>query len=171
MTQPTAELSPCGLYRYRLSRPLPATLAPTGPAVFVMLNPSTADATQDDPTVRRCRGFAERMGATELVIVNLYAYRTLSPRALEAARAAGVDVVGPANDETIAAAARFAVSAGGTVVAAWGAHPLAELRAGHVADLLTAHGATMLALEVTATGAPRHPLYLRADLEPTPWPR
>jgi hypothetical protein len=73
----SAVLSPDGVYRYRLDRVWGA-----GPRVlFVMLNPSTADATQDDPTLRRCLGFARDWGYGSLTVANLYAYRARGPQA------------------------------------------------------------------------------------------
>src|SRR5689334_20041621 len=71
----SAVLSPCGLYRYRLTRRWG-----DGPALlFVMLNPSTADATEDDPTIRRCTGFAKREGMPAIEVVNLFAWRATDP--------------------------------------------------------------------------------------------
>lgn len=76
-----AELSPCGTYRYTLTR----QFRPNAPApmVFVMLNPSTADASQDDPTIRRCLGFADREGYGAILVVNLYALRAWGAGARE----------------------------------------------------------------------------------------
>lgn len=75
-TEQSATISECGRYRYRLTRRFA-----DGPcATFVMLNPSTADETIDDPTIRRCRNFAIREGCGGLVVVNLFAYRATDPR-------------------------------------------------------------------------------------------
>jgi len=74
-----AELSPCGQYRYVLWRD---TGTGEGSVVFIMLNPSTADATTDDPTIRRCLGFARHWGYRTLVVVNLFALRATNPRML-----------------------------------------------------------------------------------------
>jgi hypothetical protein len=104
-----AELSPCRRYRYRLWRRWS-----DGPVVnFVMLNPSTADAEQDDPTVRRCVGFAKSWGAGGLVVTNLYALRSTDPKALWTAD----DPVGPENAFHLGSGALGA----DTVVCAWGA--------------------------------------------------
>lgn len=169
----TAVVSPCGTYRYHLRRECRTPLdGSTGKAmVFVMLNPSTADATQDDPTVRRCRGFAEREGCASFEIVNLYAYRTPSPKALFDAMAAGVDVHGGHNRRYLIAAIRQA----DVLVAAWGAHArpadVAEFvglveseRAGGYYGLLP-----VWCLGLTRAGQPRHPLMLRADSPLEPW--
>jgi hypothetical protein len=111
-----ATVSDDGLYRYDLGRRWA-----DGPLLgFVMLNPSTGDAEVDDPTLRRCIGFAQREGLAGIVVRNLYAFRSPSPKDLKAADKAGVDIVGPENDRWLRdlAAARFEVR---TVVAAWGA--------------------------------------------------
>src|SRR5690606_18576726 len=94
----TARFSPCGQYRYLLTRPIPAPFwkPDAGEAVFVMLNPSTADASEDDPTIRRCIGFAKEWGCTGLTVANLYALRSTDPKGLWKHR----DPVGPENDAT-----------------------------------------------------------------------
>ncbi len=107
-----AIVSACGRYRYSLTR----VWNPALPRIyFVMLNPSTADATQDDPTIRKCRGFASRAGAGSLKVVNLYALRSTDPNALLAA--AWEDRIGPENDWHM----RGAMNRAGRVVFAWGA--------------------------------------------------
>lgn len=144
-----AIISACGLYRYRLSR-----YWSTGKtAVFVMLNPSTADATQDDPTIRRCIGFARREGCGGLVVVNLFAFRATSPDDMKAA----ADPVGPENDAHIRAVTS---AADGPVIAAWGAHGSHGGRAAHVRGLI---GAPLWCLSKTKAGAPGHPLYIKGD--------
>lgn len=87
----TAGISECGTYRYWLCREWSPGL---DSLVWLMLNPSTADATQDDPTIRRCMGFARRWGYGGITVVNLYAYRATNPRDLLTA----ADPVGPEND-------------------------------------------------------------------------
>jgi competence protein ComEC len=159
----TATFSRCGTYRYRLTRTLGA-----GPTIaFVMLNPSTADASVDDPTIRRVTAFARRLGAGELVVVNLFAFRATRPRDL--ARAAAPR--GPRNHAALRAALRGAHR----VIAAWGAPPpgLAQAHAAAATVVRALAGAEGVALEALATtrdGHPRHPLYLRADRAPRPWP-
>lgn len=153
----SAVVSDDGVYRYRLER----RWAPGFTVCWVMLNPSTADADTDDPTLRRIVGFSRRMGFGRAVVVNLYAYRATDPRELWRA----ADPVGPDNDRHIRE-----VLAGHVVVAAWGAHA----KPGRIARFLAVHaqspGAGRLhALAVTASGQPRHPLYLRGDLHPQPW--
>lgn len=144
------------VYRYRLWR----TWDATKPRVaFVMLNPSTADESRLDPTLRRCLAFAQRWGCGALEVGNLYALRSTDPRALEVF--AG-DVVGPDNDAhlgQIAAAATFGI------IVAWGAHAR-RVRADAVVELLRRHRAVWRLGPLTRGGHPRHPLYLRGDLFP-----
>lgn len=154
-----AVISECGRYRYGLRR----QWFGVGPrALFIMLNPSTADAELDDPTIRRCIGFARRFGCSGVDVVNLYAWRATKPADLWTAD----DPVGPKNDEWLTRAFRAARLLDAPVVAAWGAHA----RPGRVAEVLSLPYADRLqALGVTKAGAPRHPLYLRADADLTPW--
>ena len=118
-----------------------------------MLNPNTADAVRDDPTIRRCVAFARRWGYGGVDVVNLFAYRTPHPRELARAE----DPVGPRNDRYLRRALRTAE----LVVCAWGATRVAARRAHAVAGILD--GAPLHCLGRTRSGAPRHPLYLRAD--------
>lgn len=155
----SAVISPCGGYRYRLSRTWDTT-PPT--ATFVMLNPSTADAIADDPTIHRCIGYARSWGCGSLHVVNLYAWRATNPREL----ATVADPIGPSNDKWITIAAEDALHQRAPLVAAWGAHATPE-RIVHVLTLPGMHRLTALAL--TKTGQPRHPLYLPATLTPQPW--
>lgn len=112
----TAKLSDCGTYRYSLARTWDPNL---GAALFVCLNPSTADHTADDPTVRKCVGFAKRWGFGSMWVVNLFAYRATDPKDLRAAQRRGVDIVGdPVNRQAITEAATVA----DRVVLAWGAN-------------------------------------------------
>jgi hypothetical protein len=158
-TERYAEISECGRYRYTLGRQWG-----DGPLVtFVMLNPSTADAEMDDPTIRRCLGFARSWGAGALHVVNLYALRSTDPAALWVVP----DPVGPDNDRHLAQHAHLAVRDGAPIVAAWGANA----RQDRVAAVRALPGMDRLqCLGVTKDGAPRHPLYLPAIAEPRPWP-
>lgn len=154
----TATISDCGLYRYELTR----AWGPGPRPVFVMLNPSTADSDVDDPTVRRCTGFARSWGFHGVVIVNLYAYRATDPRALRRVD----DPVGPGNDAYIAKWAREAAQEHVPVVAAWGVNA----DTGRVAHVLTLPGMNRVAaLGVTKDGYPRHPLYVPAAAVLNPW--
>lgn len=157
-TRSHAVFSDCRLYRYRLERRWGEGVL----GAFLMLNPSTADEFQNDPTIRRCIGFAKREGWGGLVILNLFAFRATDPKDMERAP----DPIGPDNDEYLNAAS-FRVN--GPLVAAWGAHKSAVDRGRYVAAFLRW---PMLCLGTTADGSPRHPLYVRADtpLVPFNWP-
>lgn len=155
----SAVFSPCGRYRYALWRYEGGLFGEDARfALFVMLNPSTADGMVDDPTVRRCRRFAMRMGFSTTAVVNLYGLRSTDPRGL----ADVPDPIGPKNDEWIDDLA----SRASRIIVAWGADegPVPG-RADAVLERLRAHR-EVEALGLTASGAPRHPLYLRRDVEP-----
>jgi hypothetical protein len=148
----TAKLSADNVYRYRLGR----RWGEGAPLLFVMLNPSTADARIDDRTIRRCMSFAKRDGFPAIDVVNLFAFRATFPRDLRSAK----DPIGPENDEEIADALKRA----GQVIAAWGVsvpRPHAH-RPARVLELLKERGAVW-ALRITPTGAPEHPLYIPGD--------
>lgn len=155
MTIQTADIE--GPYRYELTR----TWDPASALVccWVMLNPSTADASVDDPTIKRCIGFARDWGFGGLVVVNLFALRSTDPRALKTA----VDPVGPRNDASILAAAGRA----SRVVCAWGTHGVFADRGAEVRQLLRPFDPH--ALRLTKAGHPSHPLYLPRALSPVRW--
>ncbi len=138
-------------YRYQLRRCFSGSvdLPPENPVVFCMLNPSTADAFVNDPTIRRCIGFAQQWGASDLIVVNLFAIRETDSKLLRSF----VDPVGrPDNNETIASLPRC------PIICAWGSHPMARSRAN---DVLTILGDDRLScLKLTQGGHPGHPLYL-----------
>ncbi len=150
-----AAFSACRRYRYALWRRWSE-----GPAVlFVMLNPSTADATRDDPTIRRCIAFAQSWGFGALAVGNLFALRTPSPRALARSAAA----VGPRNDRWLRRLQRDAA----LIVAAWGDHGRLLDRAAAVRRML----AEPHVLGLTGAGQPRHPLYVAARTLARRWGR
>lgn len=159
----TAILSPCGTYRYTLHRRIPSVLRWVKPCLFVMLNPSTADATMDDPTIRRCIGFAKREGCTSLTVVNLFALRATDPAELTE----HIDPFGPDN----AAHLREQIDAHqkiGIIVAAWGSHPMShDLEVSPVKQELRGAGAVCLGM--TKDGSPRHPLYVKSAQPLVPW--
>lgn len=165
-----ADISPDGLYRYTLWRRWGA-----GPiACFVMLNPSTADATEDDPTIRKCMGFARRWGMGGIRVANLFAYRTPYPRELAQAHARGIDVVGPGNDVILRAhmetAARFVVAWGPAASAGAAVRRMMAVRAAAVIEQAEQAAAELHCLGRAADGSPRHPLMLRYATEIEPWP-
>jgi hypothetical protein len=122
--------------------------------VFVMLNPSTADASVDDPTIRKCVGFAKRNGYGGILVVNLFAYRATEPRDLWRA-AQEIDIVGPKNDEWILEA-----TYGRPTVLAWGAQARGWKRPDEVTAMLQVMDRSLFVLGRTIDGIPRHPLML-----------
>ena len=149
-TEADALISECGRYRYSLAR----RWGPGATCTFVMLNPSTADASIDDPTIRRCIGFARREGCGALSVVNVFAFRATKPADMMAAD----DPVGPLNDAVIGEALRVADAQGWPIIAAWGANEMAETRGRKMAATVV-----MQCLGKTKAGAPRHPLYVKGD--------
>ncbi len=153
----TARFSECGQYRYLLTR----ELGGFSTCLFIMLNPSSANAEQDDPTLRRCIGFARREGFGRLEVVNLYAFRSASPSTLSAQD----DPVGPDNDHEIQGALKRA----DVVVVAWGNHAGVDSgRAGEVMELIERSGKPAKRFGVTKHGQPKHPLYLSSDARLVP---
>lgn len=150
-----ADISNCGLYRYWLSRRLSMG---ERTVLFVGLNPSTADARQDDPTIRREVDFARRWGFDWYFKGNLYAYRSTDPKALYTVD----DPVGPSNQEALTWMAQRA----DLVVAAWGANHLTPY-ARTLADRLLALPRTRC-LGRNRDGSPKHPLYLPKSAELIP---
>ena len=189
-----ATISPCGTYRYRLWRewrlhPLPAhwdwwteddgspcvdgagqQIGEPLSCVFVMLNPSTADGDQDDPTIRRCVSFAKALGYDRLEVVNLFAYRATKPADLLRLNHDD-EPWGPANRLNI----NTALDLAGIVICAWGVHGT------HLGQDETVLGwlewwidsldrdVPIVALGLTKDGHPRHPLYLPANSQPVPF--
>lgn len=154
----SAILSPCGKYRYHLTREWDATLPRT---LFVMLNPSTADASLDDPTIRRCMGFARSWGAGGIEVVNLFALRATDPEALWDHLPCAEDGVN--HDYVRAAVDRVLATPGSVIVAAWGAHATVEHTVVQDFLRLVPSGARVMCLGKTRKGAPKHPLYLAAN--------
>lgn len=157
----SARISENGRYRYALLR----RWAADGPvATFVMLNPSTADATIDDPTIRRCVGFSKAWGCAAVHVLNLYAYRATKPADLWKAD----DPVGPANDRYLSRHVLASRIRRDPFVAAWGAHAQ-PARVGHVVDMMGVWADHLTCLGTTKSGAPRHPLYVPGGTVLRPW--
>ena len=152
IVEKTARISGCGLYRYELTRHWGDSMSV---CTFIMLNPSTADAEKDDPTIRRCIGFAKLWGYGGIKVVNLYAYRASKPKVLFTA----IDPFGPENAGTLAAAVKHS----DLLVAAWGAWDVpTDAR-------MILEGVQMVCLGVTKGGSPRHPLYVPAVTQVQPF--
>jgi hypothetical protein len=154
-----AIFSPCMTWRYSLRRDWSDMLTPPRVALWIMLNPSTADHLKLDPTVTRCREFSRAWGYTALEVVNLFALRSTDPEGLYA----HADPVGPGNDHYIARAAEAA----DLIVCAWGNHAALHTRGRAVTAALS--GRLLHALRLNGSGHPAHPLYLPGSLQPQPW--
>ncbi len=155
-------------YRFMLERDFRPNLVErelAGAVTFCMLNPSTADALKNDPTVARCCDFAKRWGFKRLIVVNLFALRSTSSAAL---KTDPDPVGGPETDRYILKAAAESMR----IVAAWGTHGVTRGRRDlAVLELLRSGGFTdrLFALRLTKKGHPEHPLYIPAVTEPIPF--
>lgn len=160
-----AVLSGCLRYRYALTRDWAGTdlLSTSTTATFIMLNPSTADAEVDDPTIRRCIRFARDWGHAKLLVVNLYALRATKPADLWTVD----DPVGPGNDHALELAL-LNPRWGDVTVAAWGANAKPD-RVAHVAAMARSAGVPLRALAVNRDGSPAHPLYQPTSAVPITW--
>ncbi len=150
-----------GDYRYHLTRRWGPKI---DTVVWVMLNPSTADADVDDPTIRRCISFSAELGADSLRVVNLYAYRATDPKHLLAVE----DPVGPMNNTVIRETLLAARAMRSPVIGAWGVNA----RADRVSEFVTIADECRVPLHclgITKSGMPRHPLYVLGSTRPTPW--
>jgi len=128
--------------------------------MLIGLNPSTADASRNDPTIRRCIGFARDWGYGGVWVLNLFAFRATYPSDLKAA----ADPVGPRNDEWIRRVARQVER----VVAVWGNDGRFMERSARVKSML---GGRLEVIRLNAGGEPAHPLYLPKSLKPVRWPQ
>jgi len=157
----TAVISDCGRYRYELRR----IWDPAGPLLeFVMLNPSTADGSVDDNTIRRCIAFAKAWGYGGIVVRNLYALRATNPEALLNYRGGTGDAYGPRNDEFIGN------HVADCTIVAWGAHAAALAPDAVVTiRVLQMCRPRLYCLGTNANGSPKHPLYVPSSRTPTRW--
>lgn len=167
----SATLSKDGVYRYVLHRDkllydkLDVPPPKEGRVVWIMLNPSTADATNDDPTIRRCIGFTREWGYNNLTVVNLFALRATDPRELQKHVEKIEDL--RINMDYITAEAVF--NDPDLVVCAWGTHGGLRRRNKLVIDTLNEAGARLNVLRLSEDRHPAHPLYLPKTLKPIPW--
>lgn len=154
-TQSTAVYSDCERYRYALTRSWDET---GRKLVFIMLNPSTADETRNDPTLERCERRARAMGYGAFRVVNLFAWRATDPKDLKASDAPE----GPDNMSVLQDACDWADS----VIAGWGVHGAHLGQGPRIAGLLNT---PLTHLGLTKDGHPRHPLYVSYAVLPSPW--
>ena len=148
----SAHISNCQRYRYSLERVWDNSKQML---TWVMLNPSTADWEQDDPTIRRCMGFARSSDYGGIIVVNLFALRATNPDDMKAA----LDPVGPENMAKLAET----LGASHRVVAAWGTHGGYRDQDQKFIDIARSMNIKVYCLGVTKEGFPRHPLYVKAD--------
>lgn len=148
-----AAFSDCRSYRYSLVQGW-ETVPGSDWLVVVGLNPSTADEINDDPTVRRCIGFAKRERYVGLIMLNAFAFRGTDPKSMLAA----ADPVGPGNDAAIRVLCESR-----DVLLAWGVHGGHRGRDCEVVGIVRPVASRVLCLGLTAAGYPRHPLYLARD--------
>lgn len=161
MVSGTAVFSDCGRYRYVLTRSWDAKKPEL---LVVMLNPSTADAAVDDPTIRRVIRFADDHGYGELRVMNLYALCSADPEDLGHS---DIDPVGPENERTLGAALAGRWMCDRPALAAWGATKWSRARASQV--LTHFSGVNWVCLGTTKDGSPRHPLYVPASQRFVPY--
>jgi hypothetical protein len=146
-----ALLSEDGVYRYALWRPVPEPYM-TGEILWVMLNPSTADAERNDNTIRAIVRISRALGYPRLMVGNLYGFRARNPKVMKRA----ADPIGPENDTVL----RILSARARTVVVAWGTHAVDPGRRADVLRILRAAHSTVHCLGTNAGGTPKHPLFL-----------
>ena len=146
-------MSRCKRYRYSLERSWDSG---TGTVVFIGLNPSTADHKQDDPTIRRCVGFAKSWGFQSMVIVNLFAFRATMPKDLKLA----ANPIGPNNNYWL----KKTIKSADLAVACWGNHGSFLERDKTVIMWFS----QLHCIVLNKSLHPAHPLYLKANLTPIP---
>lgn len=155
-TKRAAVLSSDLKYRYSLNRIWDPTCEPV---VFIGLNPSTADAVKDDPTIRRCVNFAKTWGYGELVMLNLFAYRSTNP--LDLLKVKG-SIIGPDNDEY------WDKYKDCYTIGCWGNHAFIPGFGDQIEKAKEVFG-TIHCLGETQAKQPRHPLYIANDFIPIIW--
>lgn len=146
-----AVISDCGKYRYLLRR----TWDHDKPrALLVMLNPSTADASQDDATIRSCVRLLSGLEYGSMEVVNVFGLRATDPAELSKVP----DPIGPQNERVVAAA----IGRCDVVVCAWGAHPLAASKTTFLLSFIQSRKPAIYCFGKTKAGAPKHPLYIKS---------
>lgn len=147
-------------YRYILTRDWSRGKTPKS-INFVMTNPSVADETNDDPTIRRCLGFADSWGYNVIVVTNLFAWRNIHPSWLRMVS----EPVGPRNNSYLLTCAKLS----DLVICAWGNYGGYRDRDQEVIRFFQDNKLTLYCLGLTNSGRPRYPLRLKKNLTPQPW--
>ncbi len=157
-TVSTALYSPCGIYRYALTREWDKS---GKRLLFIMLNPSKATELKNDPTIERCERRARALGFGSFRACNLFAFRATDPRDLKKAN----DPIGPDNLSQLMEAARWA----DVILCAWGTHGAHMGLGPAMAALLRAEGFNLYHLGLSKDGHPKHPLYIGYATSPCRW--
>jgi len=164
----TAQFSDCLKFRYTLTRDWSISGEEKKNILFLMLNPSTADADIFDPTVKRCFNYAKRWGYNHMTVCNIYAYRATNPKDMLRAKEEGINIIGQHNDSYIWGCAMEAQK----IICAWGASPWSRDRAKEVIQVLERYcGEKLFCLKKSKDGCPVHPLYQKNDLIPAKFPK
>lgn len=152
----SADISECGKYRYLLRR----MWAIGDSVLFIMLNPSIADASIDDPTIRRCIGFAKGWGYGSISVCNLYAYRATNPDELDLLTSS--KLVGIKNGEIL----KSIRNESDKIIVAWGT----KGGQGSVQFRNIFNGyVNLYCFGFNRNGSPKHPLYIKKDTELISW--
>ncbi len=160
-----ASISDCGTYRYTLYRKTKSPVRWVKKCLFIMLNPSTADAEKDDPTIRRCLSFAEREGCTDLTVVNLYALRATNPKEMIALlQYSPMEAFGGTDQKKhLLEQIEDHSQMNHLIICAWGKQKGIEGHADRVMKIINENKGTAYCLGKTKEGYPRHPLYVKGD--------
>lgn len=137
-------------------------LSSGGYLMVIGLNPSTADETNDDPTIRRCVSFAKSWGLSGLCMTNLFAWRDTSPDAMKRS----ADPIGADNDYWLG----YAATGAARILAAWGMHGSHRNRARELTNKFSLCDIPLECLKKNKDGSPMHPLYVAGNTHPIPFP-
>jgi hypothetical protein len=162
-----AKFSECRTWRYALWR-MWDWQGYANNVMFIGLNPSTADERKDDPTIRKCIGFAKRWGYGGIYMLNLFAYRATQPKDMVLTECCPV---GPGNDEAFG----YYRTHVGLIVAAWGSletryRPRVSWQT-RIATVVRACGCPLYCLGMNQDGEPKHPLYVPYQSQLQEWSR
>jgi hypothetical protein len=153
------KFSPDRAYRYTLWREWELPIAVNKFCMFIGLNPSTADESKNDQTIRRCMGFAKSWGYDALCMTNLFAFRATKPSSLKKSK----EPIGIENtpEKLLEHAAKASL-----VIAIWGRNGKFKNRDEHVKKVLLSYGIKLHHLGLNKDGTPKHPLRLAANTKP-----
>ena len=153
----SAIISRCGLYRYRLTRNMSKKFPNDWCLPWVMLNPSIADASEDDPTIRRIMEFSRRWGYGSVKVINLFAYRATNPKELKWTLQ---NIVGPENDSWLHETMKTATD----VMVAWGNNAPSGQVVHFMGIVRQYPDVRLLCLDINKSGSPKHPLYVKGEV-------